>query len=400
MPELRKDPVTGRWVIIATERAKRPHQYPKLDEERKGGFCPFCPGNEGSTPPELLSYRPSNTPKDSEGWWLRVVPNKFPALADEGSLKRSGKGMYDRMTGYGAHEVVIESPSHDDSFADLPLEQTQEIIWAFRDRIVELRKDARMRYILIFKNWGREAGASLEHPHAQIIGLPIVPKRVQEELLGSQKYFEYKERCVFCDIIRQELDENARIVDENDSFISFMPFASRFPFETWILPKEHTSFFNDIQKNQVSDLARSMKSVCGALKTALDDPPYNFVIHTTPFDETGAVPYYHWHIEVMPKLTKVAGFEWGTGFYINPTPPEEAAKFLHDASTRKREEQPEQEPEFVEVRPDRPERETEEIPESPLLDTGDVLPEPVAPDEIMPQDDPAPIDEISPISQN
>jgi UDPglucose--hexose-1-phosphate uridylyltransferase len=331
MPELRKDPVTGRWVIIATERAKRPAQFAKADEERKGGFCPFCPGNEKSTPPEVHSYRHPNTQRDSEGWWLRVVPNKFPALQPEGTLKRSGEGMYDRMTGFGQHEVVIESPSHDNTIADLSVEQIEEIIWVFRDRTVELRKDTRMRYIMIFKNWGREAGASLEHPHSQIIALPIVPKRVQEELSGAGKYYDYKERCVFCDMIHQELEDNTRIVSENDSFLSFMPFASRFPFETWIIPREHTSFFNDIQKNHVVDLAKIMKHTFSLIKLALDDPPYNFVIHTTPFDESGSAPFYHWHIEIMPKLTKVAGFEWGTGFYINPTAPEEAAAVLREA---------------------------------------------------------------------
>jgi UDPglucose--hexose-1-phosphate uridylyltransferase len=334
MPELRKDAVTGRWVIIATERAKRPNQYVKITEERKGGFCPFCPGNEKSTPPETLSYRPSNTPRDGEGWWLRVVQNKFPALQNEGVLKRSGQGMYDRMTGYGAHEVLIESPSHLHTIADLPDEKVQEIIWAFRDRMVELRKDTRMKYIMIFKNWGREAGASLEHPHCQIIGLPIIPKRVQEELQESGKYYDYKERCVFCDMIQEEVADNQRIVGENDSFISFMPFASRFPFETWILPKEHNAYFNDIQKNQVLDLSNIMKTTFSMMKVALDDPPYNFIIHTAPFDQAGPVPYYHWHIEVMPKLTKVAGFEWGTGFYINPTPPEEAARFLQSHASK------------------------------------------------------------------
>lgn len=336
MPELRKDPVTNRWVIIATERAKRPSQYGKIEEERKGGFCPFCPGNEKTTPPEVLSYRSSNSLRDQEGWWLRVVPNKFPALQLEGPFKRSGQGMYDRMTGFGGHEVLVESPHHDHTYADLPEEQIQEIIWALRDRTVELRKDRRMKYIMIFKNWGREAGASLEHPHTQIIGLPIVPKRVQEELAESAKYYDFKERCVFCDIIQQELSDAERIVAENDSFLSFMPFASRFPFETWIIPKEHSSFFNDIQKNQVTDLSRIMKTNFSLLKDALDDPPYNFVIHTTPFDETGSSPYYHWHIETMPKLTKVAGFEWGTGFYINPTPPEEAAKFFQDIASRRK----------------------------------------------------------------
>ncbi|MGI8907725.1 MAG: galactose-1-phosphate uridylyltransferase [Candidatus Sumerlaeaceae bacterium] len=337
MPELRKDPVTGRWVIIATERAKRPAQYAKLTEERKGGFCPFCPGNERSTPPEVLSYRPTSTAKDTEGWWLRTVPNKFPALKQEGALTRSGEGMYDRITGYGAHEVLIESPDHDHTFADLADDQVQEIIWAMRDRCVELKKDSRMRYILVFKNWGREAGASLEHPHCQIIALPIVPKRVQEEMSGAQKYFDYKDRCVFCDMISQELTDNSRIVSENDSFLSFMPFASRFPFETWIIPKEHSCFFHDIQKNQVVELSRMVRTVFGLLKESLDDPAYNFVVHSTPLDEVGTVPYYHWHIEVIPKLTKVAGFEWGSGFYINPTPPEDAAKFLQEIASRPRE---------------------------------------------------------------
>ena len=334
MPELRKDPVTGRWVIIATERAKRPSQYLKTDEERKGGFCPFCPGNERSTPPEVLSYRPSTTQRDTEGWWLRVVPNKFPALQPEGVLKRSGEGMYDRMTGFGAHEVLVESPSHEHTIGDLGEEQIQEIVWAMRDRVVELRKDTRMRYIMIFKNWGREAGASLEHPHTQIIALPVVPKRVQEELAGAGRYYQYKERCVFCDMIQQEIRDNRRIVTENDSFMSFCPFASRFPFETWIIPKEHTSFFNDIKKNEVLALAHIMKMTFGLIKEALHDPPYNFVIHTTPFDETGSEPYYHWHIEIIPKLTKVAGFEWGTGFYINPTPPEMANRYLQEVLKR------------------------------------------------------------------
>lgn len=334
MPELRKDPVTGRWVIIATERAKRPAQFGRVPEERKGGFCPFCPGNEKSTPPETLSYRQPGSTRDTEGWWTRVVPNKFPALQTDTEPKRSGEGMYDRITGFGQHEVVIESPSHDSTIADLSVEQIQEVIWAFRDRTVEMRKDHRMKYVLIFKNWGREAGASLEHPHSQIISMPIVPKRVQEELSGASKYYDYKERCVFCDMIQQERTDNTRIIAENESFIAFLPFASRFPFETCILPKEHASFFNDIQKNEVASLAVLMRTTFRMIKSALDDPAYNFVIHTTPFDESGDVPFYHWHIEIMPKLTKVAGFEWGTGFYINPVPPEQAARVLLNAAAQ------------------------------------------------------------------
>lgn len=329
MPELRKDPIIGRWVIIATERAQRPSAFTTKPEEKKGGFCPFCIGNEEHTPPEVLAYRPPDTLKDTKGWWLRVVPNKFPALQIEGQIKRVGEGMYDKMNGIGAHEVVIESPDHVLDLADQPESGVEEVIWAFRDRMIDLRKDPRFRYILIFKNHGRDAGASLDHPHSQIIALPIVPKRVQEELAGSMKYYDYKERCVFCDIINQELKDKIRIVDENESFVSFNPFASRFPFETWIIPKRHEIYFNDIQKNGVIDLAKILKNTLKKIKDTLQNPPYNFIIHTTPFDE-GAAPYYHWHIEIMPKLTKVAGFEWGTGFYINPVPPEDAAKYLSE----------------------------------------------------------------------
>ncbi len=331
MPELRKDPVIGRWVIIATERGKRPEAFNTNEDQKRGGFCPFCPGFEEKTPGEVLSYRPADTRKNEPQWWLRVVPNKFPALEMEGQPKRVGVGMYDKMNGIGAHEVIIETPEHDLDIADMTDKQVEEIIWAYRDRSIELRKDKRFRYILIFKNHGKDAGASLDHPHSQIIALPIIPKRVQEELVGAQKYFEYKERCVFCDMVHQELSDNQRIVAQNDTFVSFLPFASRFPYETWIVPKEHDVYFNDIQKNGVIDLARILRRTLRKIKITLKNPAYNFLIHTTPF-ESGPTPYYHWHIEIIPKLTSVAGFEWGTGFYINPTPPEEAARYLRDNS--------------------------------------------------------------------
>jgi len=327
MPELRKDPVIGRWVIIATERAKRPSAYARVHEEPKGGFCPFCQGQEHHTPSEVLAYRHAGTQPNTPGWWVRVVPNKFPALETHGPLNRRGEGMYDCMNGVGTHEVVIETPEHNSSLADLPQRQIEEVLWAFRDRVIELKKDPRFRYIMIFKNHGREAGASLDHSHSQIIALPIVPKRVQEEVEGARRYWEYKERCVFCDIIHQEEKDQVRIIVGNDSFLAVAPFASRFPFETWVLPREHGLYFHEIQKNQVVDLADILHTLLGRMKQILDDPPYNFMFHTAPFERAG-VPYYHWHIEIIPKLTKVAGFEWGTGFYINPTPPEHAARYL------------------------------------------------------------------------
>ncbi len=330
MPELRRDPVIGRWVIISTERGKRPSDFGKEQEDKGGKFCPFCPGNESKTPPEIVAYRETGNEKDSAGWWVRVVPNKFPALQIEGSINRRGNGMYDQMNGIGAHEVIIETNEHDKDISDLESKKVEDILWAYRDRIMDLKKDPRFEYILIFKNKGSAAGASLSHPHSQLIATPVVPKRVREEVNGSKNYFEYKERCVFCDMIRQELEEQSRIVLENEDFIAFTPFASRFPFETWILPKQHDSDFEDVQKHEVTNLSRILKQVIGKLNKVLDHPPYNYIIHNSPLKEVH-VPYYHWHMEIIPKLTKVAGFEWGTGFYINPTAPEEAANFLREA---------------------------------------------------------------------
>ncbi|MBV8208062.1 MAG: DUF4931 domain-containing protein, partial [Acidobacteria bacterium] len=204
MPELRKDPIVGRWVIISTDRAKRPTDFDRDQVKIKGGFCPFCPGHENKTPPEVLAYRPNPAERDTPGWTVRVVPNKFPALGIEGNLGRQAEGMFDRMNGIGAHEVVIETSDHSQTLATLPDKRVEDVLWAFRDRILDLKQDKRFRYILIFKNHGEAAGASLEHAHCQLIALPIVPKQVVEELEGAKEYFRYKERCIFCDIIQQE----------------------------------------------------------------------------------------------------------------------------------------------------------------------------------------------------
>ena len=328
MPEFRKDPVTGRWVIIATERAKRPSAFIVQKQPRHEEYCPFCEGNEGHTPDEVLAYRDAGSRRNGPGWWLRVVPNKYPALVSEGGAKRSGDGMYDRINGMGVHEVVVESTGHNMHIGDMQISQVEEIVWAYRDRTIEMLKDPRLRYVMIFKNHLHEAGASLDHPHSQIIAMPIVPKRVQEEIDGAKTYYDYKERCVFCDMIVQELKDRERLVMETDHFVAFTPYASRFPFETWIMPREHASFFHDIQKNEVSDFARILRDVAERLKTVLDDPPFNWMFHTTPLRDTEN-PHYHWHLEIIPKLTRQAGFEWGTGFYINPFSPEDAAKALN-----------------------------------------------------------------------
>lgn len=328
MPELRKDPIAGRWVIISIERGKRPSDFGMRVSAKKGGFCAFCSGNEHTTPPEILAIRPDKSAPNTPGWTLRVVPNKFPALQIEGQLNRTGEGIFDKMNGIGAHEVIIESPDHNLTLSTMPLKSVEDALQVFYYRISELKKDRRFKYVLVFKNEGDAAGASLEHTHTQLIALPIVPKLVQEEINNARQYYNYKERCIFCDIIRQEIADKIRVISENENYISLAPFAPRSPFETWILPKTHESRF--VPDGQFPLLAQILQQTLRQIDSVVNLPPYNMMIHISPFgDEVNE--YYHWHIEIKPKLTKIAGFEWGSGFYINPTPPEEAAKFMREA---------------------------------------------------------------------
>jgi UDPglucose--hexose-1-phosphate uridylyltransferase len=330
MPELRKDPIVSRWVIIAHERAKRPHDFKgEAQAQAEGGLCPFCEGQEDKTPPEVLAYRDRGTRPNGPGWRIRVVPNKFPALKVEGSLNKRGEGIYDKMAGVGAHEVIIESPKHHISMASLAEDNIREVLWAYRDRLVDLKKDSRLVHGMLFKNVGAAAGASLEHTHSQLIVTPIVPISVWEEMTGALEFYNYRGRCIYCDMVQQELATEKRIVLDTSHFTAFCPYASRFPFETWILPKAHSSHFENIPKPGVDDLGTVLRQVLNKLELALDSPPYNYIIHTAPFDHQ-ELPHYHWHIEIIPRLTKVAGFEWGSGFYINPVPPEDAAGFLRE----------------------------------------------------------------------
>jgi UDPglucose--hexose-1-phosphate uridylyltransferase len=331
LPELRKDPITGRWVIISTERGKRPNDFLRESVVAKDAKnCPFCAGNEAKTPPEVLVYGRNGGGANSPGWSIRVVPNKFPALGIEGDLDREGEGLFDKMNGVGAHEVIVESPDHAATLATLPERAVEDVLWGYRDRMLDLKNDKRFRYILIFKNHGEAAGATVDHPHSQLIALPIVPRRVREEVDNCWHYYDEKERCIFCDIIRQERDTGERVIGENEHFITLAPYAPRFPFEMWLLPKVHGSSYENNQSSMYASLARMLKDTLMRLDEVLDRPALNFMIHTSPIGEE-INDHYHWHIEIIPKLTKVAGFEWGTGFYINPTPPEESARFLREA---------------------------------------------------------------------
>lgn len=333
MSELRKDPISGRWVIITTERQKRPSDFRiEPTEQKPVECCPLCGGNEDQTPSEVLAYRQNGGAPNTPGWDVRVVPNRVPVLQVEGTVERHGEGLFDRMSGIGAHEVIVETPDHGQTLATLPESSVAKVLWAFRDRVVDLKQDHRFQYILVFKNHGTASGAVLDHSHSQLIALPIVPRHVRDEVDGARQYYQFKERCVFCDMIEQELRAEQRVILENADFVALAPYAPRFPFETWVLPRRHRASFEDAPRHEIDRLSRIIKTVLQRVNKALLSPPYNLVVHSSPFYELTS-EFYHWHIEIMPVLTKVAGFEWGSGFYINPVAPEEAAKVLRETTT-------------------------------------------------------------------
>ncbi|MGE0447827.1 MAG: galactose-1-phosphate uridylyltransferase [Vicinamibacterales bacterium] len=331
MSELRKDPVTGRWVIISTERRKRAGAF-RLEPVGvvDDPACPFCEGHEHMTPHEILALRTNGSGPNGPGWSLRVVPNQFPVLRVEGTLDRQGEGLFDKMNGIGAHEVIIETPRHDQALATMGEREIEEVLWAARERVHDLKRDRRFRYIIIFKNHGAAAGSSVHHSHSQLVALPIVPREVRDEVDGAKRHFDQKERCVFCDILRQETREGQRLIAENSDVVAVAPYAPRFPFETWLLPRRHQSHFEDTPRHEMGSLARMLGDVLRRMNSMLQSPPYNLLIHSAPVNDPPA-EHYHWHVEIIPKLTKVAGFEWATGFYVNPTSPEEAAQVLREA---------------------------------------------------------------------
>ena len=337
MSELRYDPVKKIWSVIATSRSRKPDDFLvrrlqfRPDEVN---VCPFCKGSEDKAGDEIFSIR------EKGEWQTRVVPNRYPAFRIEGELKRTGHGMYDAVNAVGAHEVVIETPEHGVN----PGSYTEKILFnlfsTFKERLKDLQKDIRFRYIMPFKNYGLLAGAAIEHPHSQIIALPVTPNVVKTKLSSSLLHFQNKERCLFCDILDQERSENLRIVYENQDFIALCPYASALPFELNIYPKRHNHCFTDIDDGEITGLADITREVFARLYNVLEDPPLNMVVHTSPpVVKRPSQPGYwtsiredfHWHIEITPRLSGIAGFESGTGFYINPVAPESAAEYLKGA---------------------------------------------------------------------
>ncbi len=331
--ELRKDPLLGRWVAVLNN-SLGPADYPVSSPEDHEKTCILCQGRESEVPGEIASVRGRD---DRSGRWLtRVIPNFSPVFQIEGELGRRGEGMYDKMNAVGANEIIIESPDRSLPPEEIGLDQMARVIMPYRDRIADLEKDHRLRYTLIYKNSGKDAGATFSHPISHLTSTPVIPKRVKEELDGAKQYFAYKERCLFCDIMKEELRFGSRVIIETRHFLAFCPYASKFPFEAWILPKRHSCAFQEILAEELEDMALILSTVLKKLKLLFRGVAFNYFIHTAPNRMPRKDHWhtlgedFHWHLEIMPRFLKTTGFEWGSGFYILPTSPENASKYLRE----------------------------------------------------------------------
>jgi UDPglucose--hexose-1-phosphate uridylyltransferase len=334
MPELRQSPITKEWVIIATERAKRPEEFGageiKENENGAENHCPFCEGNESTTPGEILAFRTYGSKPNTPGWWVRVIPNKYPALVPQGSSTRTkALDFFNYMDGLGEHEIIIESPNHKLHMATFEQKHVEEIFLAYRERYIALSEDSRFEFITVFKNHGYQAGTSIKHPHSQLIATPITPSHIRHRIEEAMRYFDDNGKCVFCVAIEKEMKFKERIVLETDNFVSFEPFASRSPFETMVIPKKHNPTFGCVTPELSKELAFIMKKTLEKIYKGLNNPDYNFMIISAPCHETSE-EYFHWHIMVVPRVAAVAGFELGSGIYINTVIPEKAAKYLRE----------------------------------------------------------------------
>lgn len=341
MPELRRDPVVGYWTIISTERSRRPVEL-RTAEPLEERACSFCEGHEAETTREVYAIRKEGTKPNEPGWQARSIVSKKPILAPGDIFDRVGQGLYDVMHGVGRHEIIVESPKHKHDLDELEPAEIESVLRVYRHRMNDLATSDKLKYGLIFKNHGLVSGHArdiVRHSRSQLIGLPIIPKRVKEELIGAQGYYERRDRCVYCDIIRQEISDGSRLVAQNEAFAAFCPFASRAPFETWIFPKKHRADFGRLEDSEIPFLALILKECLSKLRALLNDPPFNLILHTAPFRHAGKNHSWktleedsHWYFHIQPRLTHHAGFEWGTGIHINPTPPEEAAMLLRETA--------------------------------------------------------------------
>lgn len=339
MSQLRWDPLKKIWVVIMDQQSRRPRDFILERQEQLTAACPFCYGHEEKTPREVFAIRPEGSQPNRTGWRVRVIPNKYPLLRIEGQLDKQGKGVYEVMNGIGANEVIIETPDHQRPLPSFSVSELADVLAAYRARLLDLRQDERFRHILIFKNQGLAAGASIPHAHSQLLALPVLPPQLRVALTASREYYQQKERCLMCDMLAQEAEDGRRVVRDDGKYLVFTPYASRFPFEMVIAPWRHGHDFALLNDLDLVHLAEVMSDALRRQRSVLRDPPYNFILHTAPPvrrhpgkpGQWSSLPFdYHWHIELVPRLAKPGGFEWGTGLHINPTAPEEAALFLRE----------------------------------------------------------------------
>lgn len=327
MSELRFNFVTGDWVIIAPERAKRPEDFitagKKDDLPAYVPSCPLCAGNEGQTPPETFHIDRDNR------WAVRVVPNKFAAVQYEASITRQSSGAKKSMTGAGLHEVIIDTPLHNASLAVLTRDRVEDMLSAYKQRFLDFYRTRYIEHVIIFKNHGQRAGTSLQHPHSQIVGTPVIPGRLKGRIEGALRYYDDFGECLCCLIMKEELNDGVRIISQNDSFVAFIPYSALSPFHIWIFPKRHSACFGSITESELHDLAGILKETLQRLDIGLGNPDFNYVIHSLSPQEC-AVKYFHWYVSIVTRVTRTAGFEIGTGMYINPSVPDNNARFLRD----------------------------------------------------------------------
>ncbi|MBE9125827.1 MULTISPECIES: galactose-1-phosphate uridylyltransferase [unclassified Coleofasciculus] len=327
--QIRLNKVTKEWVIYAPSRRERPHDFQQKSREKQSSFlpppdCPFCPANEH----KLSSISLEIPSKHHEGWQTRVVPNKFPALTSNENTERSQDGIYVAMPGYGQHDVVIESPDHYQDIATMSTPEVETVVETYHKRYVELMQVHQNMMAIIFRNHGERAGASLTHPHSQIIVTGMVPQNVRWREQEVQRYYDLRGRCVYCDILEFERHHRRRVVQEHELFLAFVPFAADVPFEVWIMPKKHQADFGNISDLDKEGFALILKSVLTKLYEKLHDPDYNYVINTAPRYKADE-PQVHWYCQIKPRLTTPAGFEMGSGINVNPSIPEADADFLN-----------------------------------------------------------------------
>jgi UDPglucose--hexose-1-phosphate uridylyltransferase len=325
--EVRQNKITKQWVIYAPARAKRPDQsVERVTEPRKNhdGSCPFCPGNERQLPFVILEMpSPAGNP-----WQTRVVPNKYPAVTTQGDSTRYTRGIYVAMGGFGAHEVIIESPQHDSHIAQMSLPEVEVVIETYHRRFADLSREHENMLLMIFRNHGRRAGTSLLHPHSQLIMTDVVPRYIRWKEDESQRHFDHWGRCVYCEVLEFEAEDRTRLVMENQCFLAFVPFAADVPFEVWIMPKRHQAVFGMVSDQEKADLSSILRGVLQKLDQKLSDPDYNYVIISSPACQVGE-PQMHWYLQLRPRLGTPAGFEIGSGININPSIPEQDAAFLN-----------------------------------------------------------------------